>query len=212
MTCNNTFTTAELFTSLWIYDSSCSKKVSFINRALRVFYSRTTDLQDNMQMESFSIPWGDYNWSTTYPIYKVRSFYWRGSWPMFEEVSSLMEYNCDWCRVKRIKFTPWLHFLDDWQYKVDTACDNKLYIRTPNCAITNSSVVYSRWPDTITSVTQNISMSNFLRTWFEYLVEEMWSSRVEELNNTSYRNSQFEKWLESVTKIQAEWPEFIWID
>ena len=211
MTCNNTFTPKTLLWWLAIYDSSCVKKLAFINRALRIFYARTNELQDNMYMETISIPWGDYNFSTTFPIYKVWGFYGRWSWPMFDEISSLMEYNCDWCRVKKLKFSPWLYFLDDRQYKTDTACDNKVYIRTPNCPITNASIIYSRWPETITSMINSITMSNFMRTWFEFLVEEMWSSRIEELNNTSYRNSQFERWLEKTTKIQAEAPEFIWM-
>jgi len=37
----------------------------------------------------------------------------------------------------------------------------------------------------------------------------MWSSRVEELNNTSYRNSQFERWLENQEKMEESAPEFI---
>jgi hypothetical protein len=41
------------------------------------------------------------------------------------------------------------------------------------------------------------------------LAEEMWSSKITELNNTSYRNSQFERRLENAKAIDADAAEFI---
>jgi len=208
MACNKTFTVNDFLTTIWIYDTSCGRKTNFMNRVLRNFYARTYDLYDNMVMESISIPSWDSTYTLTYPLYKVHWIYWRWSGTMFHDRFSMTDYNCDWCTVKRIKFERWTHFLDDWQRKKDSACDDKIALRAP-CEITNASIVYSRWHVDVASVLSTISMTDYLRTWLEILAEEMWSSKIEELNNTSYRNSQFERWLENAKKIDMEAPEFI---
>lgn len=208
MSCNTTFTVNDFLNWLGIYESSCTKKVSFMNRVLRNFYSRIYDLRENMYMESISIPSWDSTYTLTYPIYKLWWIYWRWSWVMFNTRASQVEYQCEWDKVKRIKFDRWTHFLDDWQWRRDYLCDDKILLRSP-CEITNASIVYSRWHTDVASVSSSITMSNYLRTWLEFLAEEMWSSKIEELNNTSYRNSQFERWLENAKKIEWESIEFI---
>lgn len=208
MTCNNTITTNELLNSLGIYDSSCSRKVSFINRVLRNFYSRTHMLAPNNFMESISLPSWDSSYSVTYPVYKVLWFYWRGSWDVFHSHAELIDFYCDWCLVKRLKMTRGLHFLDYRQYKMDTACDNKIHLRLP-CDITNWNIIYIRWPEFVASLSDNISISNFMLTWLEHLANEMRSSSTEELNNTSYRKSEFVSWLEDAKAMSDYAPEFI---
>ena len=179
-----------------------------MNRVLRNFYSRIYDLRENYYLESISIPSWDSNYTLTYPIYRLWGIYWRWTWTMFHSRASQVEYQCELDKVKRMKFDRWTHFLDDWQWRKDYTCDWKIYLRSP-CEITNASIVYSRWHIDVTSVLSEISMNNFLRTWLEILTEEMWSSRNQELNNTSYRNSQFERRLENAKAIEAEGAEFI---
>ena len=207
--CNNSITWQEFLDSLWIYESSCSKKTSFLKRVLRNFFYKTMDLDDNKVIESISIPAWDANFSTQKPIYKVWWFHWRWSWTQFESVHQHLPWcECDWIKVKRLIFNKWIYHLDDWQYRLDSSCDNKVYIKTP-CEITNATITYSRWPDALTNHLSSITIKDHLLTWLEYLAEEMWASMNQDYNNTSVIKGQFDDWLKTLLEQQALATEFV---
>lgn len=207
--CNNTFTWQDLLDTIWAYDASCGKKTAFLKRLLRNFYYRTMDLEDNKYVDSVAIPAWDYNFTTTKPIYKVWWFHWRWSWTQFESLhQNLPRCRCDWVDVKRLVFARWVYHLDDWQYRIDSACDNKIYIKTP-CEITNWTITYSRWPDAISTHLSNITMKDHMLTWLEFLAEEMWASLNQDYNNTSVIRWQFDDWLKTMKEQQALATEFI---
>jgi len=207
--CNNNFTWQDLLDSIWAYEASCAKKTFFLKRLLRNFYYRTMDLNDNRLVESISIPSWDANFVTTKPIYKVWWFHWRWSWSQFESLHQhLPRGTCDWVKTKRLIFDRWVYHLDDWQYRLDSACDNKVYIKTP-CEITNATIMYSRWPDSITNNLSSITMKDSLLTWLEYLAEEMRASLNQDYNNTWVVKWQFDEWLKMMKEQQALATEFV---
>lgn len=206
MSCDNCIKVKDLFSSLSVSDPSCTRQIARINRILRMFYLDTVWYTQNIVEHWFS--WkNEIIIKAKYPIYKIYWFYWKWEWKCFREFKrSCSCWSCKKCTTKEIMLTQSNYWVDEWEYM--RKCENEVYVNLwVNAG--QSYMLYSRWPETITSLNDDICIDPYMLTWLELLIEWFYERSNWEANRMQVTDSYYKKWLDAAkTATQTDLKEF----
>jgi hypothetical protein len=205
MSCITKSSIKEILHGLNIKDQTCVKKVLRFNRLLRMFYNDTYDFEQNIIAHHFNSTDWEIIISTEYPIYKVWWFYGSWTWACFEE----MDIDCSACcsTDKRIKVWYSNNTLVSGKY-IQT-WEKEIKIILP-CNATNAYLLYSRWPENVTSICDTIEIEWFMKTWLEFLIERFYERNEWNSNRQQLHQSDYNSWIERAKKTQSKLISYIW--
>lgn len=137
-----------------ITDSGCDSKISRFNDILSSFAIEVYDLYPRKIIERFAVADCKAQITTTYPIAKVRGFFWKGC----NTGCSLDPKDCcAWYRRLLMEELYWDN-LDQNSYSVvDT---NKVNVLLPK-GLTDAFIVYSKWFEEVTSLKSTIDIDPY---------------------------------------------------
>lgn len=205
MTCITKSSIKEILHGLNIKDPTCVKKVLKFNRMLRMFYTDTYMFRQNLISESITVTDGTATHTTEFPIYKVWWFFGTGSWPCFEKIDSV----CECCGDGKSYIRMQHNSFDEWKGRYKILWEKDIKYTIP-CDASNVHVVYSRWPQYVTSICDTIEIDGFMLTGLELLIEWFYERNESNQNRQQLIQSDYYKWLVEAKKVQEERIDYIW--
>lgn len=199
----------DLFAWLNLSDITCQSKIARINRILRNFYLDTIDFEQNRVSQVVTCNW-DTTINTEFPVYKLRGFYVEvdpsDSWCIAKHciTNSTMDEVCLSCGTDPQSTFLLQTFQTKWnraQWQYTMSCDNVIHFHAYDC-FPEIYIEYSRWPLTITSLEDEISIDSKMLIALEYYIEWHYALRDKQLN---LKNTYAELYADVLSKlVQSE--------
>lgn len=190
------YTPQEILDWLRTQDQWCSKKLNRINRILRNFYLSTMWLAENIVYEP--VPQWLHTIVTTFPMYHILGFFW--NWCKDDCYMELSNKCCgEWTKMLKMYQTN----IEPKVGQYNIVCENSLRVNTPSWF--SGYLVYSKWPNELTSLSQDICIDWMMLSWLEYYMEMFYDNVEWDINRMQINKARYEEWLKLIKESQEQW-------
>jgi len=186
--------------------------VCTMNRILREFYTHITGTKLAKVATAFT---GSGNITIQFPhwVKQVHDFIVQGKC-VWQKCFSKLEWCEGYCSepmyqmfMQEVWSTPWVG-----QYYITKENDETVIKANIHSGVTNGWVVYSRWPETLGSITDTIQIDDNALIALEYLILKTYAEKNRDYQLATYYKNQFTEMLNKEKENQERLPyRIIWL-
>lgn len=178
-----------------ITDSGCDSKISRFNDILSSFAMEIYDFYPRKVIERFAVADCKAQVTTTYPIAKVRGFFWKGCnvWCSMDPKDCCAGY-----RRLLMEEMYWDN-LDKNSYSI--VGDNKVNVSLPS-GLTDAFIVYSKWFEEVNSLDDDVDIDKYTLSLLRlYMKSEYALESDNDVNMSANYLSRFERKLKKLKEM-----------